>query len=101
MWRMDHAYRKLRDEVPELRRLPSEYVRDHFWITTQPVEEPPKPRQFVEFLGYLNMSDRLMFATDYPHWDFDAPDAALPASLDPDLRRAIMAENARALYRLT
>jgi uncharacterized protein len=100
MWRMDAAYRKLRDEVPALKRLPSEYVREHFWITTQPVEEPPKPRQFVEFLDHLNMSDRLMFATDYPHWDFDAPDAAIPATVSPDLRRSILADNARALYQL-
>lgn len=42
-----------------------------------------------------------MFATDYPHWDFDAPDRALPVRLAPDLEAKIMAENARKLYRLT
>jgi uncharacterized protein len=41
-----------------------------------------------------------MFATDYPHWDFDAPDAAIPATVSPDLRRSILADNARALYQL-
>ena len=46
------------------------------------------------------MPDRLLFATDYPHWDFDAPDQALPVKLPPDQERAIMADNARALYRL-
>jgi hypothetical protein len=45
------------------------------------------------------MNDRLMFATDYPHWDFDAPDQAFPVRLPPDLERAVMTENARALYR--
>jgi predicted TIM-barrel fold metal-dependent hydrolase len=100
MWRMDNAYKKLKDEVPYLKRLPSEYVREHFWITTQPVEEPPKPRQFLEFMEHLAMPDRLMFATDYPHWDFDAPDEAIPANLAPELRKAILADNARALYKL-
>ena len=41
-----------------------------------------------------------MFATDYPHWDFDAPDQALPVRLAPEVERKIMAENARTLYRL-
>lgn len=100
MWRMDRAYQLLRDEVPHLKRRPSEYLRDHVWITTQPMEEPPQPRQFLELLEQLGMNDRLMFATDYPHWDFDAPDEAVPATLDPELRRAILAENALALYRL-
>ena len=37
-----------------------------------------------------------MFATDYPHWDFDAPDQALPSSLAARASsRKIMAENAR------
>ena len=33
-------------------------------------------------------------------WDFDAPDQAFPVRLPPDLERKIMADNARALYRL-
>jgi len=100
MWRLDRAWSLLRDEVPHLKRLPSEYVREHFWLTTQPMEEPHGRREFHQFLEHLDMNDRLMFATDYPHWDFDAPDAALPARLSPELERMIMAENARALYHL-
>ncbi|HEX4216388.1 MAG TPA: amidohydrolase family protein [Candidatus Dormibacteraeota bacterium] len=101
MWRFDDAHRRLSAEVPELRRPPSEYIRRHFWVTTQPMEEPPRAEQFRELLGQIGMNDHLLFATDYPHWDFDAPDMALPAGLDPDLRRAIMAGNAHGLYRFT
>ena len=101
MWRLDRAWTKLKSEVPELKRLPSEYIREHFWFTTQPVEEPTRPEDFRQLLADLQMDDRILFATDYPHWDFDSPDQAIPAWLPEETRRAIMADNARALYRLT
>jgi predicted TIM-barrel fold metal-dependent hydrolase len=100
MWRLDRAWRKLKAEVPFLKRPPSEYIREHFWVTTQPVEEPEDPNDFRQLLDDLGMDDRVMFSTDYPHWDFDAPDAAIPTTLPLELRRKIMSENARALYRL-
>jgi predicted TIM-barrel fold metal-dependent hydrolase len=100
MWRLDQSWRQLRDEVPHVKKLPSEYMREHFWITTQPMEEPTKPEHFHQLLAQLDMDDRLMFATDYPHWDFDAPDMALPVRLSPRLEQKIMFENACALYGL-
>jgi predicted TIM-barrel fold metal-dependent hydrolase len=100
MWRLDQSYKRLREEAPNLTRLPSDYVREHFWITTQPIEEPSQRRFFPQLLEQLAMNDRLMFATDYPHWDFDSPDRALPNELPLALKRAILAENARKLYKL-
>lgn len=99
MWRLDRCWNKLKEEVPHVKRLPSEYMREHFWFTTQPMEEPNKPHYFHQMLNQMAMSDRMMFATDYPHWDFDAPDTALPVKLAPDLEEAIMSGNAKRLYR--
>lgn len=99
MWRMDKAWQRMAKEVPELTRAPSAYVRENVWLTTQPMEEPPQGRYFRQLLDQLDMNDRLLFATDYPHWDFDAPDRAIPVKLDGELERQIMAGNARALYR--
>jgi predicted TIM-barrel fold metal-dependent hydrolase len=101
-WRLDAAWHKLRDEVPRLRRLPSEYFAEHFWLTTQPMEEPAHAEQFVQLLEQAPwLQDRLMFSTDYPHWDFDAPDQALPKIGLPDgFAAKLMAENARQLYKL-
>ena len=83
MWRLDAAWKLLKSEVPFLDRKPSEIIREHFWVTTQPVEEPHRPHEFAELMAQIAMPDRLMFATDYPHWDFDAPDQAVPRTLDP------------------
>ena len=100
LWRMDSAWRKLGTEVPHVTEPPSDLFRRHFWVSTQPMEEPFQPEQFRQLLGHMDMDDRLLFATDYPHWDFDAPDRAFPVPLDKERRRKFMAENARALYNL-
>jgi predicted TIM-barrel fold metal-dependent hydrolase len=100
MWRMDKAWERMCDDVPHVKRPPSEYIRQHFYFTTQPVEEPPKPAQFSQMLNQIGMNDRILFATDYPHWDFDSPDRAIPAAVTGELRQAILAGNAESLYRL-
>jgi uncharacterized protein len=100
MWRLDRAWRLLRDQAPRLDRPPSEAIREHVWLTTQPIDEPPRHADFLAMLEQMDMSDRIMFATDYPHWDFDAPDRALPSVVKGDLRRAILRDNAVALYKL-
>ena len=98
MWRLDKNYRGLREEVPWLTKLPSAYIREHFRATTQPMEEPEDPRQLVQMIEMLGDEDFLMFATDYPHWDFDAPDRALPGVVPAELRAKIMASNALEFY---
>ncbi|QEC49768.1 amidohydrolase [Baekduia soli] len=99
LWRFDRAFEQLKGEVPHLQRRPSEYIREHFWFTTQPIEEPERPEHFGQALAALDMPGRLLFSSDYPHWDFDPP-SALPTSLDDDLRRGILGENALAVYDL-
>ncbi len=100
MWRMDTHWKRLRSEVPHLTRAPSEYVREHFWVTTQPIEEPPDPRQLTAVFDNLGGTGRIMFSTDYPHWDFDDPDRALQVKLSETDRAAILGGNAMALYGL-
>jgi hypothetical protein len=96
-WRMDRQFVKLSKEVPHVKRLPSEYIRSNVWFTTQPVEEP-EPREHladaIEWMGW----DRVLFATDYPHWDFDDPAHALPIKMTETQKRGIFLENAKAVY---
>jgi uncharacterized protein len=96
-WRLDKTWKALRAETPHLKRLPSEYLKEHVWWTTQPMEEP-EPRSYVlDTIGWMGW-DRLLFATDYPHWDFDDPAQALPLPISEDQRRSFFRENAFALY---
>ncbi|WP_375425675.1 amidohydrolase family protein [uncultured Friedmanniella sp.] len=99
MWRMDKNYRALRDTVPWLRRLPSEYVLEHVRLTTQPLEEPERPEHLAQVLALMDPSRTVMFSSDYPHWDGDHPGLAL-RQLDPLLRARIMGGTAAELYGL-
>lgn len=100
-WRLDATYDKLRDEVPHLTRRPSEYLREHFWFSTQPIEEPERleeiPRVYAMF-EESGFADRLMFSSDYPHWDFDSPYESVPETFPLDRRRRMLGENASRLY---
>lgn len=99
MWRMDKNYKALRDTTPWLRRLPSEYVKDHVRLTTQPIEEPEKPEELVRVLEMMAADRTVMFSSDYPHWDNDNPDLVL-RRLDPKTRERIFAGTAAELYGL-
>jgi predicted TIM-barrel fold metal-dependent hydrolase len=98
-WRMDKHFDRMRAEVPHLKSKPSDYVRRHLWFTTQPMEETENPDHLRDIMGWVGW-DRLLFSSDYPHWDFDDPRYAFRMHLTPQERAGIFRENARALYRL-
>ena len=86
----------LKSEVPHLKRAPSEYVREHVYVCTQPMEEPHRPRHFLQLLEQFGDAiDQIVFATDYPHWDCDAPGRRPSRSaLPPELQQKIYFDNA-------
>ena len=98
-WRMDKHWERMRKEVPHLKRPPSEYMREHFWFATQPIEEPENPHHLSEVIDWIGW-DRLVFSSDYPHWDFDDPRYTFKINLTERQRSMIFRENAQALYRL-
>jgi predicted TIM-barrel fold metal-dependent hydrolase len=100
MWRMDKNYKALRSTTPWLKRLPSEYIREHIRLTTQPIEEPEDPQQMLQILEMIDATHTVMFSSDYPHWDFDNPKMALPP-LRGEMKQRILAGNAAELYGLT
>jgi uncharacterized protein len=99
LWRLDKNWKALRVQAPWLTRLPSEVVREHVLLTTQPTEEPPQPEYFHQMLAMFDAAHMLMFSSDFPHWDGDTPDFA-GRQLTAALRPRVMHETARELYRL-
>ena len=73
MWRLDRVWERCARTCPHTQRGPSEMIREHFWFTTQPIDEPDELGHLVQMLDQLGMDDRIMFSSDYPHWDFDDP----------------------------
>jgi uncharacterized protein len=98
-WRLDKQWWRNRDEMPRVKRPPSEYIREHIWFTTQPVEEPEHDEHMRDTLDWIGWH-QIMFSTDYPHWDFDDPEYAFKIRMSHSERSAIFRDNACALYGL-
>jgi predicted TIM-barrel fold metal-dependent hydrolase len=101
LWNLDDHYQLLRLESPWLKRLPSEYLRDHIRFSTQPLEESPQRKQLIELLeSFGGMEDLLCFSSDYPHWDADNP-GYVASRLPQAWHDKVFYENARQLFRWT
>ncbi len=97
LWRYDTEYRGLRREVPWCKRLPSEYFAQHVWMTTQPLDLSPRREQMIELLSWIGAEDKLVYSSDYPHWDADNVDY-LRARLPREWHRKVLRDNALELF---
>ena len=99
MWRMDAMYEARKAELPHLRKKPSEYVFDHIWLSTQPLDFPEDRAELGKALEWMEADRLLLFSTDYPHWTFDDPKWVI-RQIPEQLREAIMFENGIKLFNL-
>jgi predicted TIM-barrel fold metal-dependent hydrolase len=97
MWRMDREYRQGRVEIPFVTKLPSRHVRERLRFATQPTEDITT-EQWLKVIDLMDTDEMLVFATDYPHFDFDDPQSAIPRALPGTLRERMMWRNAATLY---
>ena len=98
LWRFSKFWRGLRSEIPWVDRTPAEIFRDHFRLTIQPFDAPDDAETVARVIEHLGSDDILLYASDYPHWQFDG-DEVLPRGLSSELRRKIMVDNPKATYR--
>ena len=99
LWRLDTNWRACSCEIPWCKRRPSEYVWEHVRFATQPLESPDDSEQLLAAIEFLRPWDTLMYASDFPHWDFDEPEQTL-RQLPEEWRDDVRWRNAGEFFRL-
>jgi predicted TIM-barrel fold metal-dependent hydrolase len=98
LWRMDEHYEILSFQVPWLKMKPSDYFRRQCFISFEPDET-----RLGEVIGAVG-ADRVVFASDYPHWDATFPGVTKMIldrnDLSEETKKKILGENAARLLKL-
>jgi predicted TIM-barrel fold metal-dependent hydrolase len=97
MWRIDKNWKTLREEVPWVKELPSEYIKRNVRLGTQPIEEPYRPNDLLEIIQMAGIEDMLLYCSDYPHWDGDEANRVF-ITFPQELKNKIFYENAMNVY---
>jgi uncharacterized protein len=97
--RLDKEYLERRREVPLLQDRPSHYIRE-WYFGTQPIEEPERRGDIAKIFDLFDGANRAMFASDWPHHDFDHPQYVFGLPFSPEARRNIMGGNAARFFNL-
>jgi uncharacterized protein len=100
MQRLDHEWRMRSSEAPMLSRAPSSYIRE-MYFTSQPMERSDNLDLLKTTFAEIDAEHRLLYSSDYPHWDFDVPAVIydLPF-LSEQAKRRILGLNAAELFGL-
>lgn len=99
MNRMDKEYLERRQEVPFLKEKPSHYMKKMYYAT-QPVEEPENLKDLVTLVDLYDGEDNTIFASDWPHHDFDHPSKVHQIPFSNEVRRKVFGENALRLFKI-
>jgi predicted TIM-barrel fold metal-dependent hydrolase len=97
IWRAIKTWRGVRAEVPWVKRSPAEIIRENVRLTVQPIDAPRDSNVFNRIIDMIDSDNMLLFASDYPHWQF-AGDAVLPPGLSPALLQRIRIDNPLETY---
>lgn len=90
IYRLDEEFLARQNEAPHLEKLPSEYFKDQFWVASQPLEETANIEALADLAGGW---ENILFATDWPHWDFDSP-SVIQDMVPSEYQSQVWSENA-------
>lgn len=97
MARLDHFWTRNPEASPLVKKLPSEYLAEHFTFTTQPLDEPDTAEELASLFEIPNIEKMLLFSSDYPHYDTDDPNFILKRIPEP-MRAKVCYENAVGVF---
>jgi predicted TIM-barrel fold metal-dependent hydrolase len=96
IWRLDDHY-LLRPYEFHIDRLPSEYIAEQCYFTTQPLGHTVNNPKHLAYAIEMAGPENIMFSSDLPHSDFDTPDelfSRIHDHFDEETVRGIMGETA-------
>jgi predicted TIM-barrel fold metal-dependent hydrolase len=98
MQRLDDQYLMRMSEAPLLKQMPSDYMRQNCWYTCQPMEKSSEVGLKATF-EMINAKTQLLYASDWPHFDFDAPRVIAEIDwLDEEAKRNILGMNSARCF---
>jgi uncharacterized protein len=100
MWRLDKEWRGLWREIPWVKTPPSATIRERVSVTIQPIDPPPEREALAHVIEQIDCERMLLFSSDFPHVHAADFGEAFEGIVDESFERAVVADNARALYRL-
>ena len=104
MFRIDYMYRSMsiskrypEQDVPKLKKKPSDYLRENFYFTTSGMAWEPAIMFAISVLGI----DRVMYAMDYPYqFELDEVRTTDNLPLSPADRKKLYQSNAEKVFSL-
>jgi len=102
-WRLDDHYLERSDEMPFNDQLPSQYIDDQFYFTTQPLGHTGEHNDHLAMAIEMAGPDSIIYASDLPHVDFDPPEELfnrIAPYFDAETVNGMMGENAMRVFDL-
>jgi predicted TIM-barrel fold metal-dependent hydrolase len=98
--RLDREHLSMRRDWPLLADRPSVYVKQSVFFSTQPLEESRRMQELATLISLFDGEDNVVFASDWPHLDFDHPAKVLQIPLRDEALAKILGGTATRLFGL-
>jgi predicted TIM-barrel fold metal-dependent hydrolase len=101
-FRLNDHYMEYESQLPHLEQLPSKYMDDLYYYTTQPLGLSTDAGQIANLIE-LAGTENVLYSSDLPHPDFDPPQELfnrVRSRLSDSAVRGVMGENAMELFNL-